>query len=324
MDQASADGAAPRNCVHGAQAAAARSAARPKRQRCDGAGARGAQRPRLAEAPCWQGARGRRLRWRAGSAPMPGRRLGGAIGHISAVKRRCFALRSALGRSRRSALRRSSAQSSVSVPPCPRRPRMAAREEGRRGKARRQPAASRQQAGYRRVPCRKARLQCGRGEVCGTRFETCRERRAPGLQASSAGRSVIIYMRFVRCFADPHDNPPSLAGEGDSIPQHKSKHTSGAHGDEARKAQGGGKRNLHLVFRGRWISTRGPSHTPFGGVRQLARTYRQCGANRAPPDNLYSHTGQNEAEGEKGQCVQETDEGTNPNQNKHKQTQEER
>eukprot|EP00962_Isochrysis_galbana_P015323 scaffold4395_cov123-Isochrysis_galbana.AAC.6 len=85
--------------------------------------------------------------------------------------------------------------------------------------------------------------------------------------------------------------PCSLAGEGDSIPQHKSKlHTSRAHGDEARKAQGGGKRNLHLVFRGRWISTRGPSHTPFGGVRQLASTYRQCGANRAPPDKLYSHS----------------------------------
>eukprot|EP00962_Isochrysis_galbana_P002630 scaffold714_cov121-Isochrysis_galbana.AAC.3 len=40
-------------------------------------------------------------------------------------------------------------------------------------------------------------------------------------------------------------------------------------GKRARKAQGGGKRNLHLVFRGRWISTQGPSHTPFGGVRRL-------------------------------------------------------
>eukprot|EP00962_Isochrysis_galbana_P002776 scaffold767_cov119-Isochrysis_galbana.AAC.2 len=51
-------------------------------------------------------------------------------------------------------------------------------------------------------------------------------------------------------------------------------------GDGARKAQGGGeKRNLHLVFRGRWTIARGPSHTPFGGVRNLANTYRRCGAN---------------------------------------------
>eukprot|EP00962_Isochrysis_galbana_P028454 scaffold8995_cov120-Isochrysis_galbana.AAC.5 len=55
-------------------------------------------------------------------------------------------------------------------------------------------------------------------------------------------------------------------------------------------AQGGGERNLHLVFRGRWTIARGPSHTPFGGVRSLASTYRRCGANWAPPDSLYSHT----------------------------------
>eukprot|EP00962_Isochrysis_galbana_P016948 scaffold4854_cov131-Isochrysis_galbana.AAC.1 len=67
-------------------------------------------------------------------------------------------------------------------------------------------------------------------------------------------------------------------------------YTSQARGDEARKAQGGGERNLHLVFRGRWTIARGPSHTPFGGVRSLASTYRQCGANWAPPDSLYSHT----------------------------------
>eukprot|EP00962_Isochrysis_galbana_P018596 scaffold5365_cov115-Isochrysis_galbana.AAC.10 len=101
-------------------------------------------------------------------------------------------------------------------------------------------------------------------------------------------------MRFVRCFAPPHDNPPSLAGEGDSIPQHKSKHTSRAHGDTRQgrqaQAQGGGKRNLHLVFRGRWTSARGPSHTPFGGVRNLANTYRRCGANWAPPYNSYFHS----------------------------------
>eukprot|EP00962_Isochrysis_galbana_P003869 scaffold1084_cov114-Isochrysis_galbana.AAC.9 len=105
---------------------------------------------------------------------------------------------------------------------------------------------------------------------------------ASGSRSSGSGvigRAVGHHLHEVcSLFAPPHDNPPSLAGEGDSIPQHKSKHTSRAHGDEARKAhKGGGKRNLHLVFRGRWISTRGPSHTPFGGVRQLASTYRQCG-----------------------------------------------
>eukprot|EP00962_Isochrysis_galbana_P014662 scaffold4200_cov124-Isochrysis_galbana.AAC.2 len=31
------------------------------------------------------------------------------------------------------------------------------------------------------------------------------------------------------------------------------------------KAQGGGKINLHLVFRGRWTIARGPSHNPFRG-----------------------------------------------------------
>eukprot|EP00962_Isochrysis_galbana_P046761 scaffold18901_cov121-Isochrysis_galbana.AAC.3 len=53
--------------------------------------------------------------------------------------------------------------------------------------------------------------------------------------------------------------------------------------DEARKAQGGGKRNLHLVFRGRWTIARGPSHTPFEGVRNLANTYRRCGAGQLGP-----------------------------------------
>eukprot|EP00962_Isochrysis_galbana_P042606 scaffold15992_cov118-Isochrysis_galbana.AAC.7 len=94
------------------------------------------------------------------------------------------------------------------------------------------------------------------------------------------GRAVGHHLHEVcSLFAPPHDIIPlpwrEREREGDSIPQHKSKHTSRAHGDEARKAQGGGKKNLHLVFRGRWISTRGPSHTPFGGVRQLASTYRQ-------------------------------------------------
>eukprot|EP00962_Isochrysis_galbana_P007863 scaffold2131_cov113-Isochrysis_galbana.AAC.14 len=54
---------------------------------------------------------------------------------------------------------------------------------------------------------------------------------------------------------------------------------------------GGGERNLHLVFRERWTIARGPSHTPFGGVRSLANTSRRCGANWAPPynSNSYSH-----------------------------------
>eukprot|EP00962_Isochrysis_galbana_P010688 scaffold2973_cov114-Isochrysis_galbana.AAC.2 len=91
-------------------------------------------------------------------------------------------------------------------------------------------------------------------------------------------------------FAPPHDNPPSLAGEGIQFPQHKNKHTSQARGDEARKAQGGGERNLHLVFRGRWTIARWPSHTPFGGVRSLANTYRRCGANWAPPHTTHTPT----------------------------------
>eukprot|EP00962_Isochrysis_galbana_P035025 scaffold11940_cov106-Isochrysis_galbana.AAC.4 len=70
-----------------------------------------------------------------------------------------------------------------------------------------------------------------------------------------------------------------------------STHTSQARGDEARKAQGGGKKNLHLVFRGRWTIARGPSHTPFGGVRNLANTYRQAmwGQLGPTPYNSYSH-----------------------------------
>eukprot|EP00962_Isochrysis_galbana_P000863 scaffold250_cov110-Isochrysis_galbana.AAC.7 len=50
------------------------------------------------------------------------------------------------------------------------------------------------------------------------------------------------------------------------MPSGVGKKASQARGDEARKAQGGGKRNLHLVFRGRWTIARGPSHTPFGGA----------------------------------------------------------
>eukprot|EP00962_Isochrysis_galbana_P054642 scaffold26260_cov126-Isochrysis_galbana.AAC.2 len=87
---------------------------------------------------------------------------------------------------------------------------------------------------------------------------------------------------------------PCVANKGFGPPRHillAGTHTSQAHGDEeARKAQGGGKRNLHLVFRRRWISTRGPAHTAFGGVRNLANTYRRCGANWAPSYNSYSHT----------------------------------
>ena len=95
----------------------------------------------------------------------------------------------------------------------------------------------------------------------------------------------------VCCCLRPHTIIPLPWRErGIQFPQHKNKHTSQARGDEARKAQGGGERNLHLVFRGRWTIARGPSHTPFGGVRSLASTYRRCGANWAPPYNSYSHS----------------------------------
>eukprot|EP00962_Isochrysis_galbana_P013811 scaffold3936_cov128-Isochrysis_galbana.AAC.8 len=94
------------------------------------------------------------------------------------------------------------------------------------------------------------------------------------------------------CCLRPHTITPLPWRErGIQFPQHKNKHTSQARGDEARKAQGGGERNLHLVFRGRWTIARGPSHTPFGGVGSLASTYRRCGANWAPPYNSYSHRG---------------------------------
>eukprot|EP00962_Isochrysis_galbana_P010957 scaffold3072_cov116-Isochrysis_galbana.AAC.7 len=84
---------------------------------------------------------------------------------------------------------------------------------------------------------------------------------------------------------------------GIQFPQHKSKHTSQAHGDMAtrqgRHKQGGGKRNLHLVFRGRWISARGPSHTPFGGVRNLAsceHIQAMWGHQLGPTIQLTTHT----------------------------------
>eukprot|EP00962_Isochrysis_galbana_P038347 scaffold13613_cov112-Isochrysis_galbana.AAC.1 len=78
-------------------------------------------------------------------------------------------------------------------------------------------------------------------------------------------------------FAPPHDNPPSLWRErGIQFPQHKNKHTSQARGDEARKAEGGGERNLHLVFRGRWTIARGPSHTPFNVTSGKSITLLLC------------------------------------------------
>eukprot|EP00962_Isochrysis_galbana_P047201 scaffold19218_cov113-Isochrysis_galbana.AAC.1 len=59
-------------------------------------------------------------------------------------------------------------------------------------------------------------------------------------------------MIALRLFAPPHDNtitPLPWRERGIQFPQHKHKHTSQARGDEARKAQEGGERNLHLVFR---------------------------------------------------------------------------
>eukprot|EP00962_Isochrysis_galbana_P026552 scaffold8245_cov97-Isochrysis_galbana.AAC.4 len=97
------------------------------------------------------------------------------------------------------------------------------------------------------------------------------------------GWAVGHHLHEVCCCLRPHMIIPLPWRERErgiqiQFPQHKNKHTSQARGDEARKAQGGGKRNLHLVFRGRWTIARGPSHTPFGGVRvrNLAITYRQA------------------------------------------------
>eukprot|EP00962_Isochrysis_galbana_P024451 scaffold7502_cov112-Isochrysis_galbana.AAC.3 len=135
------------------------------------------------------------------------------------------------------------------------------------------------------LSCRKARLRYhGRGEVSGSWRRSGRERRAPGLLCR---RSVDRSLRFTCGFfflAPPHDDPPSLAGEGgasNSLSTKTStlpKHVATRQG----KAQGGGKKNVHLVFRGRWTIARGPSHTPFGGgrVRNL-NTYRRCGALRS-------------------------------------------
>eukprot|EP00962_Isochrysis_galbana_P039013 scaffold13947_cov108-Isochrysis_galbana.AAC.7 len=150
----------------------------------------------------------------------------------------------------------------------------------------------------RRVPCREARLRCGRGEVRGVfgvgRVGSvllpgfCVVGRWIGHHCFTCGLSLLV---------PPHDNPPSypfLGGRGgsNSLSTKTSTLPKQARGDEARKAQGGGgKRNLHLVFRGRWTIARGPSNTPFGGVRNLANTYRRCGcgANWVPPYNSYSH-----------------------------------
>src|SRR6056297_1233362 len=92
-------------------------------------------------------------------------------------------------------------------------------------------------------------------------------------------------------FAPPHDNPPSLAGEGDPIPSaQKQAHFPSTWRRGKEGTRGGGERNLHLVFRGRWTIARGPSHTPFGGVRSLANTYRRCGATTGPHHTTHTPT----------------------------------
>eukprot|EP00962_Isochrysis_galbana_P026768 scaffold8340_cov108-Isochrysis_galbana.AAC.1 len=98
----------------------------------------------------------------------------------------------------------------------------------------------------------------------------------------------LLYMWFLVFFAPPHDDPPSLAGEEDPIPSaQKQAHfpSTWRRGKEGTRESGKRNLHLHLVFRGRWTIARGPSHTPFGGVRNLANTYRRCGANWAPPYN---------------------------------------
>eukprot|EP00962_Isochrysis_galbana_P024003 scaffold7325_cov120-Isochrysis_galbana.AAC.2 len=93
-------------------------------------------------------------------------------------------------------------------------------------------------------------------------------------------------------FAPPHDNPPSLAGEGDPIPSaQKQAHfpSTWRRGKEGTRRRG--KEPSPRVPREVDYIARGPSHTPFGGVRSLANTYRRrCGANWAPPYNSYSHS----------------------------------
>eukprot|EP00962_Isochrysis_galbana_P042924 scaffold16168_cov110-Isochrysis_galbana.AAC.4 len=71
----------------------------------------------------------------------------------------------------------------------------------------------------------------------------------------------------VCCCLRPHTITPLPWRErGIQFPQHKNKHTSQARGDEARKAQGGGERNLHLVFRGRWTIARGSSYVRMTSI----------------------------------------------------------
>eukprot|EP00962_Isochrysis_galbana_P033061 scaffold10995_cov112-Isochrysis_galbana.AAC.8 len=106
--------------------------------------------------------------------------------------------------------------------------------------------------------------------------------RSAGTRNGEVGRRMASGRVRARPFPRGDATTSGEGGDGE-------KRRSQARGDEARKAQGGGERNLHLVFRGRWTIARGPSHTPFGGMRSLASTYRRCGANWAPPYNSYSH-----------------------------------
>eukprot|EP00962_Isochrysis_galbana_P027046 scaffold8459_cov121-Isochrysis_galbana.AAC.7 len=69
---------------------------------------------------------------------------------------------------------------------------------------------------------------------------------------SSVGGSVVIALHVISRCLRPHTIIPLPWRErGIQFPQHKNEHTSQARGDEERKAQGGGKRNIHLAFRGR-------------------------------------------------------------------------
>eukprot|EP00962_Isochrysis_galbana_P048378 scaffold20143_cov118-Isochrysis_galbana.AAC.2 len=78
----------------------------------------------------------------------------------------------------------------------------------------------------------------------------------------------------------PHDDPPSLAGEGDPIPSAQKTSTLPTHVVTRQGRHKGAGKGTYTYTScseggGRWTIAQGPSHThtPFGGVRNLANTY---------------------------------------------------
>eukprot|EP00962_Isochrysis_galbana_P031766 scaffold10373_cov118-Isochrysis_galbana.AAC.14 len=110
--------------------------------------------------------------------------------------------------------------------------------------------------------------------ACEPKSVGSRERRAPGLLCR---RSVDRSLPFFTCgcwllVLHPHPHtmiPLPWREKGIQFPQHKSKHNSQAHDDEARGKEGTRGREKEptpRVPRERWISARGPSHTPLSGA----------------------------------------------------------